>query len=58
MGPIAEELKIQFLLENVDYIACLNLRELKQTGNVRDSVKAFSMLMLDIRDMSKKDKLI
>ena len=54
---LKKELKAQFLPENVDYIARRNLRELKQTGTIRDYVKAFSALMLDIRDMSEKDKL-
>ncbi|XP_060673257.1 uncharacterized protein LOC125420382 [Ziziphus jujuba] len=54
---LQKELKNQFLPENVDYIARRHLRELRQTGNVRDYVKAFSALMLDIRDMSEKDKL-
>ncbi|KAL0305164.1 UNVERIFIED_CONTAM: hypothetical protein Scaly_2994900 [Sesamum calycinum] len=33
------------------------LRKLEHTGSVRDYVKTFSALMLDIRDMSEKDKL-
>ncbi|KAL2527518.1 Uncharacterized protein Adt_12572 [Abeliophyllum distichum] len=33
------------------------LRELKHTGSIRDYVKTFSGHMLDIRDMSEKDKL-
>lgn len=51
------ELKNQFLPENVEFIARRKLRQLRQTGTVRDYVKQFSALMLDIRDMSEKDKL-
>ncbi|KAJ7978484.1 Retrotransposon protein, putative, Ty3-gypsy subclass [Quillaja saponaria] len=51
------ELKAQFFPENVEYIARRNLRELKQTGTIREYVKRFAGLMLDIRDMSEKDKM-
>ncbi|KAL0299945.1 UNVERIFIED_CONTAM: hypothetical protein Sangu_3147700 [Sesamum angustifolium] len=43
--------------ENVEYNAKRALRKLEHTGSTRDYVKAFSALMLDIRDMSEKDKL-
>ncbi|KAK4386067.1 hypothetical protein Sango_2477300 [Sesamum angolense] len=43
--------------ENVKYNARRALRKLEHTGSVRDYVKTFSVLMLDIRDMSEKDKL-
>ena len=33
------------------------LRGLRHTGSVRDYVKEFSSLLLDIRDMSEEDKL-
>ncbi|KAL0406138.1 UNVERIFIED_CONTAM: hypothetical protein Slati_3927700 [Sesamum latifolium] len=33
------------------------LRKLEHTGSMQDYVKSFSVLMLDIRDMSEKDKL-
>ncbi len=54
---LKRELKNQFLPENVEFIARRKLRQLRQTGTVRDYVKQFSALMLDIRDMSEKDKL-
>ncbi|KAJ7947138.1 Retrotransposon protein, putative, Ty3-gypsy subclass [Quillaja saponaria] len=54
---LRRELKAQFFLENVEYIARRNLRELKQTGTIREYVKRFAGLMLDIRDMSEKDKM-
>lgn len=52
---LKRELKNQFLPENVEFIARRKLRQLRQTGTVRDYVKQFSALMLDIRDMSEKD---
>ena len=39
------------------YLAHRQLRKLKQTGTVREYVKKFSGLMLDIKDMSEEDKL-
>lgn len=54
---LKRELKNQFLPENVEFIARRKLRQLRQTGAVHDYVKQFSALMLDIRDMSEKDKL-
>lgn len=54
---LKRELKAQFLPENVEFIARRNLRRLQQTGSIREYVKQFSALMLDIRDMSEKDKL-
>ncbi|KAJ7979043.1 Gag-asp_proteas domain-containing protein [Quillaja saponaria] len=43
--------------KNVECIARRNLRELKQTGTIREYMKKFAGLMLDIRDMSEKDKM-
>ncbi|RWR78879.1 hypothetical protein CKAN_00743200 [Cinnamomum micranthum f. kanehirae] len=54
---LMKELKEQFLLCNVAWVARENLRKLKQTGPVRDYVKQFSSLMLDIKNMSEDDKL-
>ncbi|XP_062093601.1 uncharacterized mitochondrial protein AtMg00810-like [Humulus lupulus] len=54
---LKRELKTQFLPENVACIAQRQLRELKHTGTIREYVKKFSGLMLDIKDMSKVDKL-
>ncbi|KAA0042380.1 uncharacterized protein E6C27_scaffold795G001000 [Cucumis melo var. makuwa] len=39
-------------------IARQKLRDLKHTGNIREYVKQFAGLMLDIRDMSEKDKVL
>lgn len=39
-------------------IGCLRVFEkLKQTGSIRDYVKEFSLLIFDIKDMSKVNKL-
>ena len=56
-ADLKKELKAQFFPENVEYMARRQLRDLKHTGTVREYVKQFSALMLDIRDMSEKDKL-
>ncbi|MBE2321368.1 retrotransposon gag domain-containing protein, partial [Solirubrobacter sp. CPCC 204708] len=53
---LKREMKTQFLPENVEYMARRKLRQLRHTGTVREYVKQFSALMLDIRDMSEKDK--
>ncbi|KAK4381993.1 RNA-directed DNA polymerase [Sesamum angolense] len=56
--PEAEkELKDQFLPCNTSWLARESLRKLKHRGTVRDYVKEFSSLMLDVRDMSEEDKL-
>ena len=47
----------QFFLKNVEFIARRKLWELKHIGTISDYVKQFSAVMLDIRDMSKKDKV-
>ncbi|XP_039017075.1 uncharacterized protein LOC120147894 [Hibiscus syriacus] len=54
---LKKELKTSFLPENVDYNARKKLRELSHTGTIREYVREFSTLMLDIKDMSKRDKL-
>ncbi|KAL0408151.1 UNVERIFIED_CONTAM: hypothetical protein Sradi_1749500 [Sesamum radiatum] len=54
---LREAIKVQFFLENVEYNARWALRKLEHTGSMQDYVKSFSALMLDIRDMSEKDKL-
>ncbi|KAL0294274.1 UNVERIFIED_CONTAM: hypothetical protein Sangu_3222100 [Sesamum angustifolium] len=54
---LREAIREQFFPENVEYNARRALRKLEHTGSVRDYVKTFSALMLDIRDMSEKDKL-
>ncbi|KAK4383413.1 hypothetical protein Sango_2777100 [Sesamum angolense] len=54
---LQKELKDQFLRCNTSWLARESIRKLKHAGIVRDYVKEFSSLMLDVRDMSEEDKL-
>ncbi|KAL0381353.1 UNVERIFIED_CONTAM: hypothetical protein Sangu_0199600 [Sesamum angustifolium] len=54
---LREAIREQFFQGNVECNARRALRKLEHTGPVRDYVKAFLTMMLDIRDMSEKDKL-
>ncbi|KAK8658468.1 hypothetical protein V6N13_036674 [Hibiscus sabdariffa] len=54
---LKKELLNAFFPENVDYTARKKLRDLTHTGSVREYVREFATLLLDIRDMSEKDKL-
>ncbi|KAL0317432.1 UNVERIFIED_CONTAM: hypothetical protein Sangu_2157500 [Sesamum angustifolium] len=54
---LKKELKDQFLPCNTSWLARESLRKLKHAGTMRDYVKEFSSLMLDVRDMSEEDKL-
>ncbi|KAK4381133.1 hypothetical protein Sango_2996800 [Sesamum angolense] len=54
---LKKELKDQFLPDNTSWLATESLRKSKHAGTVRDYVKEFSSLMLDVRDMSEEDKL-
>ncbi|TYK23130.1 uncharacterized protein E5676_scaffold142G001280 [Cucumis melo var. makuwa] len=54
---LKKELRSQFFLENVEILARRELHELKHTDSFQEYVKQFTGLMLDIRDMSKKDKV-
>ncbi|KAL0461177.1 UNVERIFIED_CONTAM: hypothetical protein Slati_0005300 [Sesamum latifolium] len=54
---LREASRVQFFPENVENNARRALRKLEDTGSMQDYVKSFSALMLDIRDMSEKDKL-
>ncbi|KAL2240751.1 UNVERIFIED_CONTAM: hypothetical protein Sindi_0716300, partial [Sesamum indicum] len=49
-----EAIREQFFPENVEYNARWALRKLEYTGSVREYVKAFSALMLNIRDMLRR----
>lgn len=51
------EFKRQFFLNNVLYEARCKLRELKQTGSIRDYVKEFTTLMLQIPNLNSDDFL-
>ena len=54
---VKRELKDQILLTNAGWLARESLKGLKHTDSVRDYVKEFSSLMLNIRNMSEEDKL-
>ncbi|KAL6347525.1 hypothetical protein AAG906_026049 [Vitis piasezkii] len=51
------EIKRQFYLEDVAYLARKNMRYLKHIGSIRDYVKEFSSLMLEIPKMNKMELL-
>ncbi|XP_060172138.1 uncharacterized protein LOC132603213 [Lycium barbarum] len=51
------EFKRQFFPNNVLYEARRKLRELKQTGSIRDYVKEFTTLMLQIPNLTSDDLL-
>ena len=62
MGSLKEsdslkKLKDQFLSTNTAYVARDSLKKLNETGIVREYIKIFSSLMLDIKNISKEDKL-
>ncbi|XP_022927092.1 uncharacterized protein LOC111434028 [Cucurbita moschata] len=54
---LKRELRDQFLPENVEHLAMEKLIALKQTRSIKDYVRQFSTLMLDIRGTSEKDKV-
>ncbi|XP_022975706.1 uncharacterized protein LOC111475733, partial [Cucurbita maxima] len=54
---LKKELRDQFLPENAGHLAMEKLVALKHTGGIRDYVRQFSTLMLDIRGTSEKDKV-
>ncbi|RVW90120.1 hypothetical protein CK203_035909 [Vitis vinifera] len=51
------EIKRQFYPEDVAYLARKNMRRLKHTGLIRDYVKEFSSLMLEIPNMTEEELL-
>ena len=53
---LKRELKEQFLPNNTSWIAREDLKKLRQDGSVRDYVKKFSSLILDIDNMSEEDR--
>ena len=54
---LKKELKDQFLPTNTAWMAREALQRLRHIRSVREYVKEFSSLMLDIKNMSKEDKL-
>ena len=51
------EIKMQFYLEDVAYLARKSMKCLKHTGSICENVKEFSMLMLEIPNMAKEELL-
>ena len=54
---LKRELKEQFLPTNSAWLVRESLKRLKHMGSVREYVKEFSSIMLNIRNMSDEDKL-
>ena len=52
---LKKELKDQFLPTNTAWVARDSLKKLKQTSTMREYVKTFSSLMLDIKNMPEED---
>ena len=50
-------MKDQFFPTNTAWVARETLKRLRHIESVKDYVKEFSSLMLDIKNMSKEDKL-
>ena len=51
------KIKRQFYPEDVAYLARKNMRHLKHIGPICDYVKEFSLLMLDILNMTEEEFL-
>ena len=51
------EIKRQFYPENVAYLARKSMKRFKHTGSIREYVKEFSTLMLEIPNMAKEELL-
>ena len=51
------EIKRQFYLEDVAYLARKNMRHLMHISSIRDYVKEFSSLMLEIPNMTEEELL-
>ena len=54
---LKKELKDQFLPNNAAWLARESMKNLRQKGTVRDYVKEFNSLLLDIKNISDEDKL-
>ncbi|RVX18933.1 hypothetical protein CK203_007040 [Vitis vinifera] len=57
VGGLQEGDQEQFYPEDVAYLARKNMRRLKHTRSIRDYVKEFSSLMLEIPNMTEKELL-
>ncbi|KAL6325717.1 hypothetical protein AAG906_024535 [Vitis piasezkii] len=53
---LKNELKDQFIPTNIAWVASESLKRFRHTRSVRDYVKEFSSLMLDIKNMLEEDK--
>jgi hypothetical protein len=54
---LKQELKEQFLPNNTSWLAREDLKKLKQDRSLRDYVKEFSSLILDIENMFEENRL-
>ncbi|KAF3658670.1 putative RNA-binding protein 8A-like [Capsicum annuum] len=54
---LKNEMRDQFLSSNASWIARDKLKRLRQHGTIREYIKEFTSLMLDIQNMSDEDKL-
>ncbi|XP_015084310.1 uncharacterized protein LOC107027747 [Solanum pennellii] len=54
---LIKEMRDQFLPSNASWLARDKLKRLRQTGSVREYIKEFTSVMLDIQNMSDEDKL-
>ena len=54
---LKKELKDHFFSTNTAWVVREALKRFRHTGSVREYVKEFSSLMLDIKNMSEEDKL-
>ena len=54
---LIKEMRDQFLPSNTSWIARDKLKRLRQTCSVREYIKEFTSVMLDIQNMFDEDKL-
>ncbi|XP_015086935.1 uncharacterized protein LOC107030041 [Solanum pennellii] len=54
---LMKEMRDQFLPSNASWLARDKLKRLRQTGSVREYIKEFTSVMLDIQNMFDEDKL-
>ena len=54
---VIKEMRDQFLPSNASWLARDKLKRLRQTCSVREYIKEFTSVMLDIQNMSDEDKL-
>ena len=54
---LMKEMRDEYLPSNASWHARDKLKRLRQTGSVREYIKEFTSMMLDIQNMSAEDKL-